>query len=112
MWLLLSLRREFIIWPVALFRSLFTNNYRVLEMPYSLCVLGCGTMGISILSGVIDNISSPNAGKQTFDDESAPSTPMGSMILEAKASSDSLPDRYENSKHLKNGGESKRAGGS
>ncbi|KAL8284277.1 hypothetical protein RQP46_005026 [Phenoliferia psychrophenolica] len=61
-------------------------------MPYSLCVLGCGTMGISVLSGVIDNISSPLAATNALEDESAPSTPMGSMILEPKA--DSLPDRF------------------
>lgn len=60
-------------------------------MPYALCILGCGTMGISVLSGVLDNLTSPLLTNSN-DEESAPSTPMGSMILEDKV--DSVPDRY------------------
>ena len=59
-------------------------------MPYQLCILGCGTMGIAILSGVLDNLRAPNPPEE-HDDESAPSTPMGSMILESTPGS--LPDR-------------------
>ena len=59
-------------------------------MPYTLCVLGCGTMGIAILSGLIDNLESPK--ESAFPDESAPSTPLGSMILE-RAPVDSVPNQ-------------------
>lgn len=59
-------------------------------MPYQLCVLGCGTMGIAVLSGVLDNLSKPNLPSLLDDAESAPTTPMGSMILEKP---DSLPTR-------------------
>lgn len=62
----------------------------LLKMPYALCILGCGTMGISVLSGVLDNLASPLLTNAN-DEESAPSTPMGSMILEDKV--DSVPDR-------------------
>lgn len=58
-------------------------------MPYTLCVLGCGTMGVAILSGVIDHLEHP---APVGLEESAPSTPMGSMILEPVA--DSLPHKY------------------
>jgi pyrroline-5-carboxylate reductase len=60
-------------------------------MPYQLCILGCGTMGVAVLSGVLDNLSSPNPPAANNQD-SAPSTPMGSMILDPK-SPESLPDR-------------------
>ncbi|ORY60406.1 pyrroline-5-carboxylate reductase [Leucosporidium creatinivorum] len=60
-------------------------------MPYQLCILGCGTMGVAVLSGVLDNLRAPNPPEQ-HDEDSAPSTPMGSMILEAAP--DSLPDRF------------------
>lgn len=60
-------------------------------MTYGLCVIGCGTMGVSVLSGVLDNLASPKQHLSTLDD-SAPSTPMGSMILEKPAGS--TPDRF------------------
>ncbi|CEQ41369.1 SPOSA6832_03098, partial [Sporobolomyces salmonicolor] len=64
-------------------------------MPYQLCVLGCGTMGIAVLSGVLDNLSSPNPpSASSLSSESAPSTPMGSLILDANANPASLPDRF------------------
>ncbi|KAM0748132.1 pyrroline-5-carboxylate reductase [Meredithblackwellia eburnea MCA 4105] len=61
-------------------------------MPYSLCVIGCGTMGIAVLSGVLDNLSNPHLRAAADDDDSAPSTPMGSMILDP--SEDTLPNRF------------------
>ncbi|GAA5891077.1 hypothetical protein JCM5296_007369 [Sporobolomyces johnsonii] len=64
-------------------------------MPYQLCVLGCGTMGIAVLSGVLDNLSSPNPpSASSLSPESAPSTPMGSLILDPNANPASLPDRF------------------
>lgn len=53
-------------------------------MPYTLCILGCGTMGIAVLSGVLDNLSNPHAPNSSNhpESDSAPSTPMGSMILD------------------------------
>lgn len=62
-------------------------------MPYQLCVLGCGTMGVAVLSGVLDNLQSPRAQLRPTDD-SSPSTPMGSLILDPNANPDSLPDRF------------------
>ncbi|GAA5830679.1 hypothetical protein JCM3766R1_003387 [Sporobolomyces carnicolor] len=65
-------------------------------MPYQLCVLGCGTMGIAVLSGILDNLSSPKDRFDLDDDDSAPTTPMGSVILEHASDRDpaSLPDRF------------------
>ncbi|GAA5854787.1 hypothetical protein JCM5353_003436 [Sporobolomyces roseus] len=62
-------------------------------MPYQLCVLGCGTMGVAVLSGIIDNLSSPKSPSPSSED-SAPSTPMGSLILDPNANPASLPDRF------------------
>ncbi|GAA5839162.1 hypothetical protein JCM11251_003693 [Rhodosporidiobolus azoricus] len=62
-------------------------------MPYQLCVLGCGTMGIAVLSGVLDNLASPRPSTQDGD-ESGPSTPMGSLILDPNSNPSSLPDRF------------------
>ncbi|KAK4057279.1 delta 1-pyrroline-5-carboxylate reductase [Microbotryomycetes sp. JL221] len=61
-------------------------------MVYQLCVLGCGTMGIAVLSGVIDNLRAPNP-PHLHDEDSQPSTPMGSIILD-NHKPDSLPDRF------------------
>ncbi|GAA5936610.1 pyrroline-5-carboxylate reductase [Sporobolomyces koalae] len=65
-------------------------------MPYQLCVLGCGTMGIAVLSGIIDNLSHPRDSHASNDDDetSAPSTPMGSLILSPNQNPNSLPDRF------------------
>lgn len=63
-------------------------------MPYQLCVLGCGTMGIAVLSGILDNLSSPKSTDSSSLDDSAPSTPMGSLILDPNANPASLPDRF------------------
>ncbi|TKA50991.1 hypothetical protein B0A53_05683 [Rhodotorula sp. CCFEE 5036] len=67
-------------------------------MPYQLCVIGCGTMGVAVLSGVIEGLSHPhhsssgdNANATT---ESGPSTPMGSLILDSVHDSASLPNRF------------------
>lgn len=65
-------------------------------MPYQLCVLGCGTMGIAVLSGVIEGLSHPRRTRDSngADDESGPSTPMGSLIVDGNSNPASLPDRY------------------
>ncbi|BGP40659.1 delta 1-pyrroline-5-carboxylate reductase [Rhodotorula kratochvilovae] len=64
-------------------------------MPYQLCVLGCGTMGIAVLSGVLDNLQSPRSqSSSSTAGESGPSTPMGSLILDPNANPASLPDRF------------------
>jgi pyrroline-5-carboxylate reductase len=63
------------------------------EMPYQLCVLGCGTMGVAVLSGVLDNLSSPRTNDNFDGAESGPSTPMGSVILDPNSNPRSLPDR-------------------
>ncbi|BGP25200.1 delta 1-pyrroline-5-carboxylate reductase [Rhodotorula toruloides] len=64
-------------------------------MPYQLCVLGCGTMGVAVLSGVLDNLRAPRSSRQSNGpDESGPSTPMGSLILDNNGNSTSLPDRF------------------
>lgn len=61
-------------------------------MPYALCILGCGTMGISVLSGVLDNLSSPlPASLNLRNDDSTPPTPVGALLLESKI--DSVPNR-------------------
>ncbi|GAA6017972.1 hypothetical protein JCM10207_002726 [Rhodosporidiobolus poonsookiae] len=62
-------------------------------MPYQLCVLGCGTMGIAVLSGVLDNLASPRANPN-LNGDSGPSTPMGSIILDPNSNPESLPDRF------------------
>ncbi|SCV71066.1 BQ2448_3828 [Microbotryum intermedium] len=64
-------------------------------MPYQLCILGCGTMGIAILSGVLDNLSFPNDPHEARNNagETGPSTPMGSVILDPN-NPDALPDRF------------------
>ncbi|KDE07877.1 pyrroline-5-carboxylate reductase [Microbotryum lychnidis-dioicae p1A1 Lamole] len=67
-------------------------------MPYQLCILGCGTMGVAILSGVLDNLSFPNSAHDQNPNannagETGPSTPMGSLILDP-SNPDSLPDRF------------------
>lgn len=54
-------------------------------------------MGIAVLSGIIDNLSSPKdstLSSRSSLDESAPSTPMGSLILDANTNPASLPDRF------------------
>lgn len=78
-------------------------------MPYTLCVLGCGTMGIAVLSGVIDNLDSPLFPTRVNDTGLA--TPMESTPLVAGAAEggaggqgeaglvlaaklDSVPDTY------------------
>ncbi|GAA5987976.1 hypothetical protein JCM11641_005969 [Rhodosporidiobolus odoratus] len=61
-------------------------------MPYQLCVLGCGTMGVAVLSGVLDNLTSPRPASNEPD--STPSTPMGSLILDPNSNPASLPDRF------------------
>ncbi|GAA6025622.1 hypothetical protein JCM8202_005764 [Rhodotorula sphaerocarpa] len=65
-------------------------------MPYQLCVLGCGTMGIAVLSGVIEGLSHPRRTRDSSgaDDESGPSTPMGSLIVDGNSNPASLPDRF------------------
>lgn len=63
-------------------------------MPYQLCVLGCGTMGVAVLSGVLDNLQSPRGAAARLADDSGPSTPMGSLILDPSSNPDSLPDRF------------------
>ncbi|KAK4334993.1 Pyrroline-5-carboxylate reductase [Rhodotorula toruloides] len=64
-------------------------------MPYQLCVLGCGTMGVAVLSGVLDNLRAPRSSRQSNGpDESGPSTPMGSLILDNNSNPTSLPDRF------------------
>lgn len=64
------------------------------KMPYQLCVLGCGTMGVAVLSGVLDNLRAPRSSRQSNGpDESGPSTPMGSLILDNNSNPTSLPDR-------------------
>jgi len=50
-------------------------------------------MGVAVLSGIIDNLSSPKSPSPSSED-SAPSTPMGSLILDPNANPASLPDRY------------------
>ncbi|GAA6004307.1 pyrroline-5-carboxylate reductase [Rhodotorula paludigena] len=47
-------------------------------MPYQLCVLGCGTMGVAVLSGVIHNLASASS----FNHDSA------------KPEQDARPDRF------------------
>lgn len=47
-------------------------------------------MGVAVLSGVLDNLRAPNA-PESHEEDSMPTTPMGSMILDAKP--ESLPDR-------------------
>lgn len=67
-------------------------------MPYQLCVLGCGTMGVAVLSGVIEGLSHPAhhrpADPHSGDHSGGPSTPMGSLILDSSANPASLPDRF------------------
>lgn len=50
-------------------------------------------MGIAVLSGVIEGLSHPRAAINGNDDESGPSTPMGSLILDSNSNPASLPDR-------------------
>ena len=47
-------------------------------------------MGIAIMSGVLDNLTNPNSNSN-LTDESAPSTPLGSMIIEK--GTDSVPNK-------------------
>jgi hypothetical protein len=47
-------------------------------------------MGIAVLSGVLDNLVSPLSRSSPSDEESAPSTPLGSMILDPK---DNVPNK-------------------
>lgn len=66
-------------------------------MPYQLCVIGCGTMGVAVLSGVIEGLSHPHlssSGDNSNTSESGPSTPMGSLILDSVHDSASLPNRF------------------
>ena len=67
-------------------------------MPYQLCVIGCGTMGVAVLSGVIEGLSHPHLSSSSSGDnnttESGPSTPMGSLILDSVHDSASLPNRF------------------
>jgi pyrroline-5-carboxylate reductase len=51
-------------------------------------------MGIAVLSGILDNLSSPKSTDSSSLDDSAPSTPMGSLILDPNANPASLPDRF------------------
>ncbi|GAA5851573.1 hypothetical protein JCM8547_001135 [Rhodosporidiobolus lusitaniae] len=53
-------------------------------MPYQLCVLGCGTMGVAVLSGVIDNLANT----------AAQGSSSSSLDLEAAGNPDALPDRF------------------
>lgn len=61
-------------------------------MSYSLCVLGCGTMGISVLSGVIDSLKTP---RTLSPSNSAPQTPAVESHSELGSSIESsLPERF------------------
>ncbi|GAA6044203.1 hypothetical protein JCM8097_004669 [Rhodosporidiobolus ruineniae] len=55
-------------------------------MPYQLCVLGCGTMGVAVLSGVIDNLASTRDQARGAEASGSSST--------AVSKSDALPDRF------------------
>lgn len=49
-------------------------------------------MGISVMSGVLDNLSSPlPANLNLLNDDSTPPTPVGALLLESKV--DSIPNR-------------------
>lgn len=48
-------------------------------MPYALCVIGCGTMGVAVLSGILDNLSSPIPQHLINQDESTSTTPLGDV---------------------------------
>ncbi|WWC91128.1 pyrroline-5-carboxylate reductase [Kwoniella dendrophila CBS 6074] len=69
-------------------------------MGYTLAVLGCGTMGVAILSGVLSSLevrlSAPLSGKQRDTDEldapSGISTPTGNQFLDAPE--ESLPSKF------------------
>jgi len=62
-------------------------------MPYSLCVLGCGTMGVAILSGVIESLHKP---KDSQPSGSEPQTPAldGSYPDVQVSLGDSTPNRF------------------
>ncbi|KAH8929221.1 pyrroline-5-carboxylate reductase [Atractiella rhizophila] len=56
-------------------------------MPYTICVLGCGTMGISILSGVLDSLSSPSSGR-------LPPSSSGTSTPAVEIEPSALPSRF------------------
>ncbi|KAF8311646.1 pyrroline-5-carboxylate reductase [Clavulina sp. PMI_390] len=62
-------------------------------MGYTLCVLGCGTMGIAIISGMISSLEArPINGNVNKPAQSGTSTPLPSYML--YASDDTLPSRF------------------
>ncbi|KAA1099938.1 delta 1-pyrroline-5-carboxylate reductase [Puccinia graminis f. sp. tritici] len=61
-------------------------------MPYSLCVLGCGTMGVAILSGVIESLKT---SKDAQPSSSVPQTPTAESDPDVDApTEDSIPNRF------------------
>lgn len=64
-------------------------------MPYTLCVVGCGTMGIAVLSGVLTNLNSPQSvphPPQNTNGTSVLPSPADSLTLDP--ASDSVPNAY------------------
>ncbi|KZT59005.1 putative delta 1-pyrroline-5-carboxylate reductase [Calocera cornea HHB12733] len=62
-------------------------------MGYTLCVIGCGTMGVAILSGVVDTLRTPSP----FPNGVTPSSPSGistPVPTLSTVSDDSLPSRF------------------
>ncbi|KZO95294.1 pyrroline-5-carboxylate reductase [Calocera viscosa TUFC12733] len=62
-------------------------------MGYTLCVIGCGTMGVAILSGVVDTLKwpSPFPNGITHSSPSGVSTPVPTL---ATVPDESLPSRF------------------
>ncbi|OAV97602.1 pyrroline-5-carboxylate reductase, variant [Puccinia triticina 1-1 BBBD Race 1] len=61
-------------------------------MPYSLCVLGCGTMGVAILSGVIESLKKP---QDVQPSSSGPQTPSAEPDADVDVPpEDSIPNRF------------------
>ena len=80
--------------PCLLFLSSPTHNQP--KMGYTLAVLGCGTMGIAILSGVLSSLdarlASPHPNGSAKEPASGISTPTASMFLDAP--DETLPARF------------------
>ncbi|GAA99109.1 uncharacterized protein L969DRAFT_94290 [Mixia osmundae IAM 14324] len=57
---------------------------------YNLCVVGCGTMGVAILSGVLDSLAHPSV--ESSSRNGAAETPDSSAILDPQA--DSSPANF------------------
>ncbi|KAH9449551.1 hypothetical protein MJO29_010416 [Puccinia striiformis f. sp. tritici] len=61
-------------------------------MPYSLCVLGCGTMGVSILSGVIESLKQQEGLQVT---SSVPKTSLAESHPDVHVpAEDTIPNRF------------------